>query len=243
MKDSSFEVELPIGSLGTSCLARWMMREIGINQPTYPFDDVFGSIATVTDCLEDNFATSLNVNDYLPGKHHLVWVPRRYAEEFGLPEMFAHHDMQVVQNQEKFARRVQRFRRLRDRRNVLFVVVALETLAPVHQLRRLAELLRQQHSGSMLLAIRIGEDGPTVDEGHLTIRSYRPQQPTHNGLSYPIAADNIAVCDIIRQAVLSARERERGSTPRRAPTTAKLRRPWRRSLGAAQSGAEMQISN
>lgn len=209
MSDSLAEIEFPVVSLGTSCLARWMIHEVGVRQPTYPFDDVFGSIATVTDCLEDDFSIFMDWTDYLPGVNHHSWVPRRYDEEFGQTELFAHHDMRLVENQAKFARRVERFRKLREQPVVLFVIVAPKAIAPVYQLRRLAAVLLQQNEGFRLLAIRLGDGGLTIDEENLTLRNFNPRHPTMNGLHFPFPEDNAATCEIICQAISTTRERNR----------------------------------
>lgn len=153
-----------IVSLGSFCIVRGMIDLAGADQPSYPFDDIFACIEITIDCLENGFDTFLDHEQYLPCMNDNSWVQRSYRERFGQDNTFAHHDMRLAVNREKFRRRVDRFLALRAEDRPLFVWMGFaNVLASSERLESLRTALSQRFGPVELLIFLLCEGKPELD--------------------------------------------------------------------------------
>lgn len=193
-------------SLGTSCVAHTMLQRAGFsNQPRFPFDDIFSSLAIVNHCLEDAFATFLDASDYLPSVNDQSWGQRRFREEYGQQHTFAHHDMRDPGNQAKFARRVERFLALGPSDRLFFTVIGWSREIDPEEVLRLRCNLTHRFGECPLLLVSLNEPEPgrlaalgDQDPG-LIARSHRTRTE-ESGVEFRDPDDNEAVTRIVADA-------------------------------------------
>jgi hypothetical protein len=197
----------PVVSLGTFCMTSAMIEWAGISQPSYPFDDMFSSIAVVLQCLEDDFAVFLDDSAYLPLGDATGWVQRHYRDEFGTRQTFAHHDMRLEKNRASFRRKVDRFRAIRGEDDPLFVIIDYSDRIPIgDEFDRLRRQLDRRFGDCILLVISLGASEPLVpgwNRPGIVFRHRTPRQDSRiEGTAFTDAADNHAIIGFIHEALV-----------------------------------------
>lgn len=196
----------PVVSLGTFCMTSAMIERAGISQPSYPFDDMFSSIAVVLQCLEDDFAVFLDDSAYLPIADPTGWVQRHYREQFGTRQTFAHHDMRLEPNRASFRRKVDRFRAIRPEDDPLFVIIDYPDRVPIgDEFDRLRAQLDRHFGDCTLLVVTLGAGEPMVpgwNRPGIVFRHWTPRQGSRiEGTAFTDAADNHAIIGFILEAL------------------------------------------
>jgi len=117
-------------SIGPYCATGDILKNHGLKTETYPFDNIFSSLAIVTHCIDDKFKVFLDKQYYTPGTsavstrhsfycpfldtpllriHHMIvdgWS-KDYNPSTG--NLFNHHNVMEDVDYEKFKRRTDRF--------------------------------------------------------------------------------------------------------------------------------------
>lgn len=124
------EIPARVIGLGMRCVTAQLLRDMGLRTRSYPFDWIFSSPEVVVHCIEDNFATILDRNEYeaidsAPQRTNLARCDHRtYRDVFGIRDMFNHHNPLLANDYEYLVRCVQRFKNdIMQNNATLFVVV------------------------------------------------------------------------------------------------------------------------
>ena len=196
----------PVVSVGSFCLASAAIESAGVSQPSYPFDDIFSSMAIVIQCLEDDFTVFLDQKDYIALEQAENWVQRVYRESFGQQITFAHHDMSLDTNMASFRRKVDRFKAIRPEDNPLFVFIDYAVRMPRgDEFCRLRRSLTERFGECGLLVISFGSSEPDAPGwGHpgILFRHRMLQADSRvDGVRFTDAEDNEAVSALIMEAM------------------------------------------
>lgn len=135
-------------SLGMRCATAQMLQDIGVRSVSYPFDWIFSTPEMVVHCLEDDFALLLRREEYLPtspqkrGRNLALCDHRTFRDDFGVWNMFNHHNPMDPSDYAYLERCIDRFRALADAEDpTLFVVLTDNHMQPEAAYLRLAGVI------------------------------------------------------------------------------------------------------
>jgi len=135
-------------SLGMRCATAQMLQDIGVRSVSYPFDWIFSTPEMVVHCLEDDFALLLRREEYLPtspqkrGRNLALCDHRTFRDDFGVWNMFNHHNPMDPSDYAYLERCIDRFRALADAEDpTLFVVFNDNHMQPEAAYLRLAGVI------------------------------------------------------------------------------------------------------
>lgn len=144
------QVPSQVVGLGMRCTTAQVLHDIGARSASYPFDWIFSTPEIVVRCLEDDFALLLRHEEYLPTSslkrgHNLALCDHRtFRDDFGVWNMFNHHNPMEPSGYAYLQRCVDRFRALADADDpTLFVVLADNHMEPDAAYLRLTGLLER----------------------------------------------------------------------------------------------------
>ena len=197
-----------IVSLGSLCLTSKLLQSMGLKAESYPFDWIFSTPSMVAHCIDDNFASFLNKDFYLPvrqGKgrqcHHTFYN----SDQRGSP-LFNHRDPSTDEDYDYLVRCVNRFRAvLQSPDRTLFVLMQGHD-APGNtsnfDLVRVA--LERSATKPALLYLSYKSNG---DRRHITTKrvnncaliEFAAGSRIHSGVRFEDAADDELVCQIISE--------------------------------------------
>lgn len=188
-----------------------MIEAVGVDQASYPFDDIFSSIPIFLQCLEDDFQVFLDRENYIALKNPTDWIQRFYRDVFGQEMTFAHHDMALATNMASFERKVARFRAIRPEDNPLFVHFNYADRMPAgDEFCRLRRQLGARFGRCTLLVVSFGPEEPNVQGWNHPGIIFRHRILGANsrieGVAFTDPEDNAAVKAFINEAIeLTAR--------------------------------------
>jgi hypothetical protein len=203
-------------SLGTSCYASWLLKDMGLRRYSAPFDWLFSSPQLVAHCLADDFATLLDRAHHeqygVQGQALHRFYHRGFATEaapWGEAPLFFHHNPTTDENHARLVRVVDRFRRLLDSADdALFLMVigrnrpqadlvgSVEAVAAALEARtRNATLLAVAHTGITdqdgAQSARIWQCGPH------SLHALRSSSEMVEGLAFAHYFDNLLIKRLI----------------------------------------------
>jgi len=115
--DSAGEPVRAVLSLGTHCLTSMTLRIFGLKRFSGPFDWIFSNPQMVAHCIEDDFRTFLDRNQYerIPPEKRItpdanLCDHRFYRDQYDVRMMFNHRDVTKPEHQAYYRRCVDRFR-------------------------------------------------------------------------------------------------------------------------------------
>lgn len=144
------KVPARVVGLGMRCTTAQLLQDIGARSSSYPFDWIFSTPEVVVHCLEDDFGLLLRREEYLPtssqqrGRNLALCDHRTFRDDFGVWNMFNHHNPMEPSGFTYLQRCVDRFRALAIAEDpTLFVVLADNHTEPDAAYLRLAGLLHR----------------------------------------------------------------------------------------------------
>ncbi len=119
---------VPCISLGHDCHAAELLKGLGCRQEAYPFDWIFSSPKMVAHAITTDFEHLLDRSFHHVGEGHAV-DHTYYRENFGIRNMFNHHDTSSDDGFSYLSRCVDRFRSIRDQQAAArFVFLGVDAL-------------------------------------------------------------------------------------------------------------------
>jgi len=154
-------------SLGTHCLTSMMLKTYGLKRFSGPFDWIFSSPRMIAHCIEDDFRTFLDPDQYEwvpPEKRHPpnanICEHRFYRDRFGVRRMFNHHDVTQPETHAYLRRCVDRFRQsIRADHRTLLIMLAPAHEAEQEDFLRLCAALEPFEAAELMVVRMASEHG------------------------------------------------------------------------------------
>ncbi|WP_236960841.1 DUF1796 family putative cysteine peptidase [Methylobacterium durans] len=199
-------------SLGSHCHTAQVLKTLGLRTWSGPFDWIFTMPGMVRDCLADDFAALLDRSHYetIPVAERLEPGIQRcrhrlYAERYGLPCVFNHHDPAESEADYAFlsagVRRLRSALANRDASNHFWLMTAYET--PADLANEICDLLAHHGAGNRLTFLHLvpGQEGARLvpmPPGRHNLRSIRVEMISASvGLRFGRAEDDALLADLV----------------------------------------------
>ena len=143
-------------TLGPNCAASWFCKQhLNVKRFSAPFDWVFSDPDIIADCIEDDFKTFLDVEEYTDNMYHENDFRVAGHKTYG-GKMFEHHNPRQDHHHKYFSRCVDRFRRvLKSPNSKLYIYYDQNSDPPEDKssFERLHDILEKKTSNFTLLLI------------------------------------------------------------------------------------------
>ena len=208
----------PIVSLGTHCFASEFLKRQGLRPWAGPFDWIFSNVRVVEHCIRDDFATFLDRSHYRPRPPEqrvngvdLTRVGHAfYAAQFGVSNMFNHHDVHLDADYAYMCRCVERFRAaLRSDEPHLFVLFTLAQPGLLEPLQALAAAIAEHGDRGHRVAAFLVDDAsagrlvPAArvehEDGMLRVLRFESVS-TWQPLAFESSIDELVLAKLLRDA-------------------------------------------